>query len=432
MFTLPQLLRSCAAGFLGMALVAGSVGLTSVAASAAPAAAADAPLTTHPDGATQDSYDVTVSAGDEREPRTFHAADDSATVERGLTITGGLTILEGERAEITGTANAFSPVQVELPTETVQATADHEGIWSVASTRVARPGKVSISANLDENGEYTAFLDAHVVVLGEPLDVLASHQIDAMVRSVLRGQHEQTIPYRAQSGATVRATVNGVTTTAVADASGVARVTVELQPGRNRLSVVQEYEGKTSAADSYGYFIVGGDRLVVDYSTRDTYVPGEAFAVRGTVSGAISGAPLYYWTAKGETRTTRVGAGGGFEVTVPADEAIAVDEHGNTQVSFSYDTRFAGHVLAPGAADVAPALTVATKDFVKGEKQLIEGTAKPGAVVKVYQGAKYLMQVTAGKDGAWSYTTGAAITSDTFTRTVKAEGHEDVTFTLTA
>ncbi|WP_267484246.1 hypothetical protein [Curtobacterium sp. GD1] len=42
------------------------------------------------------------------------------------------------------------------------------------------------------------------------------------------------------------------------------------------------------------------------------------------------------------------------------------------------------------------------------------------------------MDVTANAEGKWSYVTGAAITADTFTRTLKSAGVDDVTFTLTA
>ncbi|MFJ2978320.1 hypothetical protein ACIPEP_05640 [Curtobacterium sp. NPDC087082] len=77
-------------------------------------------------------------------------------------------------------------------------------------------------------------------------------------------------------------------------------------------------------------------------------------------------------------------------------------------------------------------ITVSTTSFVTGQKQLIEGTAEPKARVDVYSGSKYLMNVVAGEDGTWSYTTGAAITGDTFTRTLKSAGTDDVMFTLNA
>ncbi|MDP4335009.1 hypothetical protein Q7F20_16665, partial [Curtobacterium sp. A7_M15] len=77
-------------------------------------------------------------------------------------------------------------------------------------------------------------------------------------------------------------------------------------------------------------------------------------------------------------------------------------------------------------------ITVTTKTFTTGQKQKIEGTAQPGARVNVYSGTKYLMNVTADEDGNWNYTTGAAITDATFTRTLKSTGTDDTTFTLTA
>ncbi|MDP4335268.1 hypothetical protein Q7F20_18000 [Curtobacterium sp. A7_M15] len=77
-------------------------------------------------------------------------------------------------------------------------------------------------------------------------------------------------------------------------------------------------------------------------------------------------------------------------------------------------------------------ITVSTGTFVQGQRQKIEGTAQPGARVDVYSGSKYLMNVTADNDGTWNYTTGAPITTDTFTRILKTRGTDDVTFTLTA
>ncbi|SFF50248.1 hypothetical protein [Curtobacterium sp. YR515] len=88
--------------------------------------------------------------------------------------------------------------------------------------------------------------------------------------------------------------------------------------------------------------------------------------------------------------------------------------------------------LTAAEQEQAAPITVATTTFAKGQKQLIEGTAAPKARVDVYSGSKYLMHVIADADGKWSYTTGGVINTDTFTRTLKSAGTDDVTFTLTA
>ncbi|MFJ2978502.1 hypothetical protein ACIPEP_06565 [Curtobacterium sp. NPDC087082] len=166
----------------------------------------------------------------------------------------------------------------------------------------------------------------------------------------------------------------------------------------------------------------------ITITSATEYERGEQFTVTGTTTrrvnsilvrseGKVIGGPV-------------VNEAGEWSFTTP-EKFTGVDED-------SFDLTFVAgkDELTETFTAAAPAptkeLAVATKTFVKGQKQRIEGTAAPKARVDVYSGSKYLMNVVAGEDGKWSYTTGAAITGDTFTRTLKSAGAEDLTFTLTA
>ncbi|MGU3410901.1 hypothetical protein ACLBWP_12380 [Microbacterium sp. M1A1_1b] len=89
--------------------------------------------------------------------------------------------------------------------------------------------------------------------LPAPIDQSSVQQIEAMNRAVLAGDLDQTIGYTARPGATVRVTVNGVTTSGVAGADGIATVTSAFAAGENAVSVVQTLNGVSSTPSTYGY-----------------------------------------------------------------------------------------------------------------------------------------------------------------------------------
>ncbi|SFF52119.1 hypothetical protein [Curtobacterium sp. YR515] len=178
-------------------------------------------------------------------------------------------------------------------------------------------------------------------------------------------------------------------------------------------------------------FVAGKDELTETFTAAQaaanevtvatkTFVQGEKQRIEGTAApkarvDVYSGSKYLMNVVAGEDGTWSYTTGG----------AITGD-------SFTRTLKSAGAKDLTFTLTAAEQISVTTKTFVQGQKQRIEGTAAPKARVDVYSGSKYLMHVTAGEDGTWSYTTGAAITGDTFTRTLKSAGAKDLTFTLNA
>ncbi|MDP4334940.1 hypothetical protein Q7F20_16315, partial [Curtobacterium sp. A7_M15] len=160
-------------------------------------------------------------------------------------------------------------------------------------------------------------------------------------------------------------------------------------------------------------------------SAARTFVPGEDIVLTGT--GAI-GADIVITFPDFSTGTAEVEDDAEWSYTI----AGGWDAKERTlEFASGITGERTTETFTPESTAVAP-ITVTTKTFTTGQKQKIEGTAQPGARVNVYSGTKYLMSVTADEDGNWNYTTGAAITDATFTRTLKSTGTDDTTFTLTA
>lgn len=93
---------------------------------------------------------------------------------------------------------------------------------------------------------YPVHVDFGQAAVPQSFDRLTERQIDRLARAVESGRFDHVIEYGALPGATVSVTTNGVTTSAVADRYGIAKVAVHFRPGFNEQSSVQTINGKTS------------------------------------------------------------------------------------------------------------------------------------------------------------------------------------------
>ncbi|MCC8907780.1 hypothetical protein [Curtobacterium sp. GD1] len=389
--------------------------------------------------ARADSYDLTVTSGGTSIDVTTKADPDYHLVERELTVPAGQRFVAGERPVVSGTADAYSIVIVRgLPgtpsSDAVGAIADENGDWSI---RAAQPASGAIvvdvtgqslgqSKTVQEHvelearaGEFEAFTieDGLTYAPGTRLALSG----EALPGSAIKVEGLPTNPGVPNLGPTQRI---------VADAFGKWKLFTP---------------GKSATADGYDItFTVAGSTRVERVTADEAYAPvqrdftvaeGQTFVV-GEIA-TVTGTADAFSTVRVDGLPGRTGIygveadrHGNWTATsaVPATAAFTVQASGFEHGGFSEVVK---RTIQPEQTQTAP-ITVATTSFVKGQKQLIEGTAAPKARVDIYSGSKYLMNVTADGAGKWSYTTGAVINDDTFTRILKSDGAEDLEFTLTA
>ncbi|SFF50351.1 hypothetical protein [Curtobacterium sp. YR515] len=378
--------------------------------------------------------------------QTLTADASYSIVERELSVTDGLEVRRGSTAVLSGVANAFTPVQVEFESGVVRTQADHAGRWSAESrSAVTSDQPVRVLANTDADRDFSAIVQVELVVLdedgapdpgdGEEVDPPESVPVEVTSDlTYLRGER-----LRITGTATPGAEIEVIASDSVTSSSLGGTVTASPETGAfefvsdrnvampNGLPVldVTVRQGDDETDLAFHSLQQGVAFRSTQVTSDTTYDEGAETVVSGTTSPhsllSVRVADL------GRAELVRADADGAFTFTTTKlagpEQTVRIEqlfEAGETTE----------HVFT--RRDDAPAITVATETFVKGQKQRIEGTAAPKARVNVYSGSKYLMNVVAGEDGKWSYTTGAVITTDTFTRTLKSDGAKDVTFTLTA
>ncbi|MFJ2978329.1 hypothetical protein ACIPEP_05685 [Curtobacterium sp. NPDC087082] len=411
--------------------------------------------------ADEAEYDVTVTPmtvrGNQYVPigspvaQTLTADAGYTIVERDLRVTDGLEVRHGSEVVLSGFANAFTPVQVEFETgASVRGFADHEGRWSLrTNTSITEDQSVRVLANEDADRNFAAIVTVDVVVVAGPGDgedggtdpgdggeIDPPAYVPVEVTSdltYLRGERLR-ITGTATPGAEIEVIASdssssqlGGTVTASPETGAfefVSRRSVAMPNGLPVLDVTVR-QGDEETALAFRSLQEGVEFRSTEITSDLTYDEGAATTITGVTS------PHSLLSVQigdfGVPDLVRADAAGEFEFTttklVGPQQTVRIDqlfEAGETTE----------HVFT--RVKEAPPFWVTTETFVKGQKQLIEGTAAPKARVDVYSGSKYLMNVTADADGKWSYTTGAAITDNTFTRTVKTAGEQEVTFTLTA
>ncbi len=410
-------------------------GVRIVADFSSPGAPADVKVATAgPDGrwrlrsgnayATKDGVTVTAVSGtganELRVEKTVTATDRTLTVDEG-------TFVPGDLVTVTGTTNpgtavtAVFPASADQPSQWAVGHADTTGRWSITSKELVdddAPILVTVTSGdgtpTEQRVEQTLTPTARILtadpgtyVPGEPA----------------------TISGTANAGARVFAHFDTSTTnggSAVADNHGKWSITSP-QPVRSRDSItVAVSSGPTGHGRTIEQTLTATDRtLTIDTST---FVRGERVVVRGSADPGAGINGRFRSPSDGDDDVTTTADDDGMW-TFTSKRPVTGDE-----VSFQVSSgsgAFTKTLERTLTAATAP-LVVTTKHFTKGKKQRIEGTAAAGARVDIYSGSKYLMNITADRDGHWAYTTGSTIATDTFTRTLKSTGSDDVTFTLTA
>ncbi len=215
--------------------------------------------------------------------------------------------------------------------------------------------------------------------------------------------------------------------TVVARADGTWEFTI---PGRSTTEDSLTLEFRALFDRSLTRTFTAADGLVVptiEITSATAYERGRTFTIAGTTTQSVSS--IQVRAGEEIPFAPRVDDDGDWSFTIPTGSPI-LDEDSFELRFTAGDAELTQTFTARTQAPVAD-VTVATRTFVRGQKQLIEGTAEPNARVDIRSGSKYLMHVTADTAGRWSYSTGAAINADTFTRTLTSAGTDDVTFTLT-
>ncbi|MFJ2978327.1 hypothetical protein ACIPEP_05675 [Curtobacterium sp. NPDC087082] len=387
--------------------------------------------------ATADGYDLTFTIAGSTRVERVTADEDYAPVERDFTVAEGQTFVVGEIAIVTGTADAFSTVRIDgLPGRNVAygVQADHNGNWTATSAEPATTS-LTVKAFGFAHGGLSDLVEAEILPAAREgeFQAFTVERGLAFVPGQALGLTGTALPFS-------RVQVDGLPDDGSRRAG--SRVTHADVDGRWAIAS-GEHAG---TADSYELTFTVGGSSVTEAATADpdlvvveqdlavapgqSFVAGERAVLRGTAD-AFTAVSLRGLPGDPASGTTVIADADGKWVAksgAALTEATEVFIHGYSRGAFGSTSA----IITPGAQEETPAITVDTKTFVKGKKQLIEGTAAPKARVDIYSGSKYLMNVTANAEGKWSYMTGAAINDDRFTRTLKSAGAEDVTFTLTA
>ncbi|SFF50236.1 hypothetical protein [Curtobacterium sp. YR515] len=386
--------------------------------------------------ATADRYDLTFTVGGSSRSERATADESFVPVQRDVTVTEGQTYVRGEVATVTGTADAYTSVRVDgLPGRTLGygVVADRNGNWTATSAdpvtnvfevRVQgqQHGTVSpvVTAVIDQaprEGEFEAFTIERGLTYVPDGTVGLSGTALPFSRIAVDGLPSASGPSK--------------TNWVVADVDGAWAIA-----SSDRAATADRYDLTFTVAGSAVTRTVTADPDLdvvehdLAFASGQSFVVGERATIRGT-SDAF--AVVHFRGLPGDPSNGKIviaDADGNWVAT--SGEPIT----GRTPIIVSGfgggEYRSLQATIVPSERPQTPPVTVATTTFVKGKKQLIEGTAAPKAKVNIYSGSKYLMHVIAGADGKWSYTTGGVINTDTFTRTLKSEGAKDVTFTLTA
>ncbi len=368
-------------------------------------------------------------------------------VERELSVTDGLAVPHGTRATLSGAADAFAFIRVHFGDGIALAQADHDGRWSVQSPKAVLSDRTIRVVDMDSSESVEAELtvvqedggpgdgDDGAPGDGDDTDPPAYAPVEVTSDLTYLDNDKLRVSGTATPGALLRIEAKddilnaGLGGFVVADAKSgrfdyVSSRAIGVVDKRGTLDVTIRQGGESTALE-FRSLQENVEFRPVQLTSEQTYVPNTPTRITGL---ATPYAPLTVRIhATGPTDFVRADAEGRWELTTPKvseySEKVTITQFFEGQTASTFTFRQQG---------AAPSVAVATTSFTKGKKQLIEGTAAPMAKVDIYSGSKYLMHVTADAEGKWSYTTGAVINANTFTRTLKSEGTKDVTFTLTA
>ncbi len=352
--------------------------------------------------------------------------------------------------KVTG-AQAGDVITVTLNGKDYTAMLDASGNWSVgvpaADVGALANGEQTISATLtDKAGNSTTATHEFDVSLTAPVIAINTLAVDDVINATEKGQDLLVSGTSNQpDGTTITVTLNGISYTATADASGNWSVTV---PAAN-VSALGEasYAVTASVTDSAGNSASTGHSVLVDSAlpqvtinpvATDDVINAAEVASGQTLSGKVSGA------ASGDTVTVSVGGNTwtatvqddlSWSVNVPSTVLTAIGNgdltvsasvtngHGNTgtgEREIVIDANLPGlRVDTVAGDDVINSIEHAQNLVITGSS---EGLAAGAALTVTVNGKTYAATVLA--DGTWTAAIPAADVSalNAGTVTVTVEG----------
>ncbi|WJW88114.1 Ig-like domain-containing protein [Enterobacter pseudoroggenkampii] len=327
--------------------------------------------------------------------------------------------------KVTG-AQAGDVITVTLNGKDYTAMLDASGSWSVgvpaADVGALANGEQTISATLtDKAGNSTTATHEFDVSLTAPVIAINTLAVDDVINATEKGQDLQVSGTSNQpDGTTITVTLNGISYTATADASGSWSVTV---PAAN-VSALGEasYVVTASVTDAAGNSASTGHSVLVDSAlpqvtinpvATDDVINAAEVASGQTLSGKVSGA------TSGDTVTVSVG-GNTWTATVQDDLSWSVN------VPFSVLT-----AIGNGDLTVSASVTNGHGNTGTGEREIVIDANLPGLRVDTVAGDDVInsiehaqnLIITGSSDGLAA---GAALTvtvnGKTYAATVLADG----------
>ncbi|MCX8287866.1 Ig-like domain-containing protein [Enterobacter pseudoroggenkampii] len=327
--------------------------------------------------------------------------------------------------KVTG-AQAGDVITVTLNGKDYTAMLDASGSWSVgvpaADVGALANGEQTISATLtDKAGNSTTATHEFDVSLTAPTIAINTLAVDDVINATEKGQDLLVSGTSNQpDGTTITVTLNGISYTATADASGNWSVTV---PAAN-VSALGEasYAVTASVTDSAGNSASTGHSVLVDSAlpqvtinpvATDDVINAAEVASGQTLSGKVSGA------ASGDTVTVSVG-GNTWTATVQDDLSWSVNVPSTVLTA-----------IGNGDLTVSASVTNGHGNTGTGEREIVIDANLPGLRVDTVAGDDVInsiehaqnLIITGTSDGL---ATGAALTvtvnGKTYAATVLADG----------
>jgi cysteine-rich repeat protein len=324
--------------------------------------------------------------------------------------------LSSTQPAITGTTTPTTLVTVELRDatgallETLTATSDAAGAWSVTPTMALADGTYTASAMVTSAAgvmasDATSFVIdtmAPMVTISTPADGAIQTDRQPTISGTSDPSTQVTVTILDAQGATVE------TLTVSSDMLGAWSVvpTMMLADGAYTVSAVAtDSAGNTASAAPHAFTIDATGPVVVISSPSAGAVSADA---RPTITGTVEPGAIVVITIDGMVVGTVVADADGMwslELTDALGEGahtvsvVGTDPVGNegqpVELGFTVDS-------------MAPALTITspTTGQQVGSPVTVTGTADPGAMVEIVIDGVVAGTVTAGPDGMWSFMTG--------------------------
>jgi hypothetical protein len=284
---------------------------------------------------------------------------------------------------ISGTGEPGALVEVTVDGQTLTATADASGVWSVPVPVALADGTYPVSVTATDAAGNTA-------------SATQGLHVDSSIASAITspdatGDSTPTISGTGEPGATVVVAVDGQTLTATVDASGVwsVDVPVALADGTYPVSV--------TATDTSGNTVTTVQQLTVDtIATLTSTSPTLTNDSTPVIGGIGTPGDTVTVVVGPHTLVTTVGDDGEWSVSVPTDLA-----DGTHLVEVATQDPLGNVASSDFALEIDTVVDADTTPPNSSSDGQISGTAEPGATVTVTVGGT-TTTVVVSADGTWA------------------------------